>query len=550
MGRRTDLTAYDYVVVGAGTAGCVLATRLSEDPGTSVLLVEAGGTDRTPILTMPAALPFAYQSKRIQWGYLSGPEPELGGREIDEKSGRVLGGTSSINAMIFNRGNPLDYDGWAADGLTGWDYAHCLPYFKRMETFAEGPDAWRGGDGPMKISRSQAKHKLYDALLASGEQSGWGVTPDHNGQRQEGMHIAQASIHHGLRWSANRAYVRPAARRANLHVLSSTHVTRIVVVDGAAVGIEVAEGKGTRRIDARREVVLSAGAFGSPKLLMLSGVGPADELRRHGIDVVADVAEVGRNLQNHPGVDVQWAADDADSLTSEVGLVGQAWLAAEWGLLRRGLGGTNFFEAGAFLRTNDAVAFPDMQYEFLALTRKLVNGKLVPVPGFQFWMDLSRPHSRGEVTLRSADPGAAPSIVFNHLADPRDVADLVAGVRLIRDVVAQPAWTKYNKGELMPGPDATTDAELEAFVRAKLGTSYHPCGTIRMGADAAAPVDGEGRFRAVAGLRVVDASIIPKVPTANLNAPVLMMAELIADRIRRRAPLAPEHVDTYRKQVA
>ncbi|RYZ32498.1 MAG: FAD-binding protein, partial [Propionibacteriaceae bacterium] len=386
MGRGSkDTQSYDYVVVGAGTAGCVLATRLSEDAETSVLLVEAGGSDRTPILTMPAALPFAYQSKRVQWGYQSGPEPELGGREIDEKSGRVLGGTSSINAMIFNRGNPLDYDGWAADGLTGWDYAHCLPYFKRMETFAEGPDAWRGGDGPMKISRSQAKHKLYDALLASGEQSGWGVTPDHNGQRQEGMHIAQASIHHGLRWSANRAYVRPAARRANLHVLSSTHVTRIVVVDGAAVGIEVAEGKGTRRIDARREVVLSAGAFGSPKLLMLSGVGPADELRRHGIDVVADVAEVGRNLQNHPGVDVQWAADDADSLTSEVGLVGQARLAAEWGLLRRGLGGTNFFEAGAFLRTNDAVAFPDMQYEFLALTRKLVNGKLVPVPGFQFW---------------------------------------------------------------------------------------------------------------------------------------------------------------------
>jgi choline dehydrogenase len=402
----------------------------------------------------------------------------------------------------------------------------------------------------MKISRSQAKHKLYDALLESGEQSGWGVTPDHNGQRQEGMHIAQASIHRGLRWSANRAYVRPAVRRPNLHVLSKTHVTRIVVVDGTAVGIEIADGSGTRRIDTRREVVLSAGAFGSPKLLMLSGVGPADELRRHGIDVVADVAEVGQNLQNHPGVDVQWAADDADSLTSEVGLVGQARLAAEWGLLRRGLGGTNFFEAGAFLRTNDTVAFPDMQYEFLALTRKLVNGKLVPVPGFQFWMDLSRPHSRGEVTLRSADPSAPPSIVFNHLADHRDVTDLIAGIRLIRDVVAQPAWTKYNRGEITPGPGATTDAELEAFVRAKLGTSYHPCGTVRMGADEAAPVDGEGRFRALAGLRVVDASIIPLVPTANLNAPVLMMAELIADRVRGRAPLAPEHVDTYRKQVA
>ena len=538
---------YDYIVVGAGTAGCVVASRLSENPDLRVLLVEAGGSDRTPILAMPAAVPFAYRSKRVQWGYRSGPEPELSGREIDEKSGRVLGGTSSINAMIFNRGNPLDYDGWAADGLAGWDYAHCLPYFKRMETFADGGDDWRGGSGPMQVSRSPAKHRLYDALLESGVQSGWGVTSDHNGYRQEGMHIAQASIHRGLRWSTNRAYVRPARRRPNLHVLSKTHVTRVLVADGSAVGIEVADGPGAARISARREVVLSAGAFGSPKLLMLSGIGPADELRRHGIPVLADVAQVGQNLQNHPGVDVQWSADDQDSLTSEIGVRGQVRLAAEWGLLRRGLGATNFFEAGAFLRTNDRVAFPDMQYEFLALTRRLVNGKLVPVPGFQFWMDLSRPHSRGQVTLRSADPAAPPSIVFNHLADRRDLAHLVAGIRLIREIVAQPAWTRYNRGELTPGPDVTSDAELEAFVRSKLGTSYHPCGTVRMGADVAAPVDRQGRFRAVAGLRVVDASILPKVVTANLNAPVMMMAEKIADQILGRPALAAEYVDVYRR---
>ena len=539
--------AYDYVVIGAGTAGCILASRLSEDPASSVLLVEAGGSDRTPILTMPAALPFAYQSKRVQWGYLSGPEPELNGREIDEKTGRVLGGSSSINAMIFNRGNPLDYDGWAADGLTDWDFAHCLPYFKRMETFANGPDDWRGGSGPMQVGRSSAKHKLYDAFLESGLQSGWGVTPDHNGHRQEGMHIAQSSIHRGLRWSTSKAYVRPAVSRANLHVLSRTHVNRVIVTDGAAVGVEVADGPGSTRITARREVILSAGAFGSPKLLMLSGLGPADELRRHGIAVVADVDQVGRNLQNHPGVDVQWAADHEDSLTSEVGLVGQARLAAEWGLLRRGLGATNFFEAGAFLRTNDEVAFPDMQYEFLALTRKLVNGKLVPVPGFQFWMDLSRPHSRGRVTLRSADPSTAPSIVFNHLADRRDLTDLVAGVRLIREIVAQPAWTRYNKGELTPGPSVTSDADLEAFLRAKLGTSYHPSGTVRMGVDDEAPVDAHGRFRAVHGLRVVDASIIPKVVTANLNAPVMMMAEKIADHVLGRPALAADHAEVYRR---
>jgi choline dehydrogenase len=537
---------YDYLVIGAGTAGCVVASRLSEDPDISVLLVEAGGSDRSPILTVPAALPFVYQSKRVQWGYLSGPEPELGGREIDEKSGRVLGGTSSINAMIFNRGNPLDYDGWAAEGLHDWDYAHCLPYFKRMETFADGENDWRGGAGPLQVSRSTAKHKLYDALLESGEQSGWGVTSDHNGYRQEGMHIAQASIHRGLRWSANRAFLRPAVRRPNLHVLSRTHVRRIVVADRTAVGIEFADGTDTARIDARREVVLCAGAFGSPKVLMLSGIGPGEELRRHQIPIVADVAQVGRNLQNHPGVDVQWAADHQDSLTSQIGVVGRARLAVEWVLLRRGLGATNFFEAGAFLRTNDEVGFPNMQYEFLALARRLVNGKLVPVPGFQFWMDLSRPHSRGRVTLRSADPAAPPSIVFNHLADRRDLTDLVAGIRLIREIVAQPAWKRYNRGELTPGSDATSDAELEAFVRTKLGTSYHPSGTLRMGIDDEAPVDPQGRFRAVSGLRVVDASIMPKIVTANLNAPVMMMAEKIADRIRSRPALAAEQVDVYR----
>ena len=538
---------YDHIVVGAGTAGCVVASRLSEDPDRTVLLVEAGGSDRNPILTMPAALPFVYQSRRVQWGYQSGPEPQLDGREIDEKSGRVLGGTSSINAMIVNRGNPMDYDGWAADGLNDWDYAHCLPYFKRMETFADGPNDWRGGSGPMQVSRSAAKHKLYDALLESGEQSGVGVTSDHNGYRQEGMHLAQASIHRGLRWSAHRAYVRPVVSRPNLQVLRRTHVRRILVSGGRVAGVEIADRSGATMITAEREVVLCAGAFGTPKLLMLSGLGPADELRRHGIPVIADVAQVGQNLQNHPGVDVQWAADHEDSLTAQLGAIRRARLAAEWGLRRRGLGATNFFEAGAFLRTNESVPFPDMQYEFLALTRKLVNGKLIPVPGFQFWMDLSRPHSRGQVSLRSADPAAPPSIVFNHLADRRDLTDLVAGIRLIREIIAQPAWARYNRGELSPGADVTSDAGLEAFVRQRLGTSYHPCGTVRMGADAEAPVDPAGRFRAVTGLRIVDASIMPTVVTANLNAPVLMMAEKIADQIRHRPALAAEPVNIYKR---
>jgi choline dehydrogenase len=520
-----------------------VASRLSEDPGTTVLLVEAGGSDRHPlvgpIVAMPGALPFVYQSKRLGWGYESGPEPQLGGRTIDEKAGRVIGGSSSINAMIYNRGNPLDYEGWAADGLPDWDYAHCLPYFRAMETFAGGADDWRGDDGPLRITRARAEHNLYDAFLRAGEQAGFAVTPDHNGFRQEGLHVAQAFVHGGVRWSASRAYLRPAAGRPNLHVIRRALVTRVVIEDGVATGIEVADGGGSSVVRCDREVILSAGAIGSPKLLLLSGVGDPDQLRRHGIAVRAALPEVGRNLQNHPGVDVQFATGHEDSLTAELGAVGRARLAADWLLRRRGLGTTNFFETGAFLRTRDDAAFPNVQYEFLPLTRRLVRGRLVPVPGFQFWLDLCRPVSRGTVTLRSADPAEPPSIVFNHLSAREDLADLVAGVRLARTLAHQPASARYLRGELTPGPDVATDAELEAFVRRRASTSYHPSGTCRMGADAGAVVDGEARVAGVRGLRVVDASIMPRVVTGNLNAPVMMMAEKVSDRIRDREPHRP-----------
>ena len=537
---------FDYIVVGAGSAGCIVAARLTEDPAIRVLLVEAGGSDRSPIIAMPGALPFAYQSKRLGWGYQSGPEPHLGGKTIDEKAGKVIGGTSSINAMIFNRGNPMDYDGWAAAGLPDWDYAHCLPYFRKMETFADGPDDWRGGDGPLQISRCQARHKLYEAFLRSGEQAGFDVTPDHNGYRQEGMHVAQSFIHDGLRWSSSRAYLRPAVKRPNLRVLTRTRVTRVIFANDAAVGIEVSDRRGRRTITCEREVILCAGAVNTPKLLMLSGVGPAGELRRLGIGVVADVAEVGRNLQNHPGVDLQFATGHEDSLTAELNLLGRARLGADWVLRRKGLGTTNFFETGAFLRTRDDVEFPNMQYEFLPLTRKLVNGKLIPIPGFQVWMDLSRPESRGVVSLRSADPADAPSIVFNHMESRQDMTDMIDGIRLTRTLVSQSVWDKFRREELAPGPGVTSDREIEAFVRRATGTSYHPSTTCRMGVDSDAVVDGEGRVNALRRLRIVDASIMPKTVTGNLNAPVMMMAEKISDRIRGRDPLPPSLAGYYR----
>lgn len=537
---------FDYVIVGAGSAGCIVAARLSEDPDVSVLLIEAGGSDRRLIIAMPGALPFVYQSKRLGWGYQSGPEPELGGRTIDEKQGRVIGGTSSINAMIFNRGNPMDYDGWAAKGLTDWSFAHCLPYFRKMETFADGPDEWRGGNGPLRISRAAASHKLYDTFLRGGEQAGYTVTPDHNGYRQEGLHVAQTFISGGVRSSSSRAYLRPAMHRPNLTVMKTSLVSRILVENGTAIGVEVNDRGAPHRLVGRREVIVCAGAINSPRLLMLSGIGDPDHLRSHGVPVTAEAREVGRNLQNHPGVDLQYATDHEHSLTKQLGPVGRTKLALDWAFRRKGLGTTNFFETGAFLRTRDDVAFPNMQFEFLPLTRQLRGGKLIPIPGFQFWMDLSRPDSRGAVTLRSADPTAAPSVVFNHLHASQDLRDMMDGVRLTRTLVRQHAWDRFRGVELTPGPDIVTDAQITEFLRRKIGTSYHPTGACRMGTDTDAVVDHQGRVNTVNRLRVVDSSIMPDLITGNLNAPVMMMAEKIADHIRGCEPLTPSPASYYR----
>lgn len=538
---------FDYIIVGAGAAGCILAARLSEDPSVDVLLVEAGGSDRLPIIAMPGALPFVYQNKRIQWGYQSGPEPELHGKVIDEKAGKLLGGSASINAMIFNRGNPMDYDGWAADGLTDWDYAHCLPYFRKMESFADGADAWRGGEGPLRITRADARHKLYEAFLHAGVEAGQEVTADHNGYRQEGMHIAQSFIADGVRLSSARAYLRPALSRPNLHVRTHLTVRRVLLEGGEAVGIEGQTRASTEQIRTRREVIISAGAINSPRLLMLSGIGDPDELRESGIEVLAAVPEVGKNLQNHPGVDVQFAADHENSLTSQVGPLGKAKLAVDWVARRKGLGTTNFFEAGAFLRTRDDVDFPNLQYEFLPLTRQLRGRKLVPVPGFQFWIDLSRPESRGTVRLNPTKPTGAPITVFNTYSAKNDLEDMVAAVKQARDLASQPSLSRYVRAELAPGPDVRTDAEIAAWVRTATGTSYHPSGACRMGADDRAVVDSEARVRSVPRLRVVDASIMPNIITGNLNAPVMMIAEKLADIIKGVRALPASEAGYYRR---
>ncbi len=525
-----QMTSPDYIIVGSGPAGCVLAARLTEDAGTRVLLLEAGGSDQKLSISMPAAIPFVYQDKSLNWGEFAGPEPHLTGPDIDEKRGRVLGGSSSINAMIFNRGNPRDFDGWSDMGLEGWGWKDVLPYFKRMERFSEGANEARGGEGPLAVTRAPAAHTLFDVFMRSGEQAGHQRPADHNGGDQEGMHIAQILVDRGRRCSASHAYLRPVLHRPNLQVKLNAHVHRVLFQGDRAIGVELVSGA---KHFAQREVLIAASSVGAAKLLLLSGVGPADELRGIGVPVTLDQPNVGRNLENHPGVNLQYGARREDSLVSQLGPLGRGKLGLQWLLTKRGLGAANFFEAGAFIKTGDDADYANLQLEFLPLARRVVNGTLKVLPGFQLWMDLSRPASRGHVRLTSANPLAKPEIVFNHLRDEADCRDMVRAVKLARSLFRCRAWDGIRGAEMNPTSDIQTDSEILSWARASVGTSYHPSGTCRM---AASPRDGvvdhNGRVHGLQGLRVVCAAIIPRITTGNLSAPTYMIAEKISDNIR------------------
>jgi choline dehydrogenase len=535
--------AFDYVIVGAGSAGCVLAGRLSEDPDVKVLLLEAGPADHAWDwrLHMPAALAYPLKGKTYNWHYETEPEPSMDGRKMYCPRGRVLGGSSSINGMAYVRGHARDYDRWAQAGLRGWDYAHVLPYFKRAETRAKGADAYRGGEGPLHVATGAGRNPLHRAFVEAGRQAGYPVTADMNGFQQEGFGAMDMTVHRGRRWSAARAYLRPALGRRNLTVRTGALTTRIRFEGRRAVGVDYALGGQTRHARAEREVVLSGGAINSPQLLLLSGIGDADQLAKLGIEVVADRKGVGENLQDHLEIYVQHACLQPISLYGSEKLGKKLWIGADWLFLRRGIGASNQFETGGFIRSRAGVEHPDLQYHFLPIAINYDGSNPYQGHGFQAHVGPMRPTSVGRVRLRSADPREPPSILGNYMATEGDREEMRAAVHLTREVFSQPAFDPYRGPELAPGPEVRSDAEIDAFVRAHAESAYHPSCSCKMGShsDPMAVVDAECRAYGVERLRVIDASIMPSIPSCNLNAPTIMLAEKAADLIRGRAFLPP-----------
>ena len=536
----------DFLIVGSGSAGSAMASRLSENGRHSVLVLEYGGTDAGPLIQMPGALSFPMNMPRYDWGYYSEPEPYLGGRRLACPRGKVIGGSSSINGMVYVRGHAGDYDNWADSGATGWSYADVLPYFLRMENWHDsgqgGDPEWRGKDGPLHVTRGKRDIPLHQAFVDAGRQAGFETTSDYNGEQQEGFSPMDRTVWKGQRWSAANAYLKPALKRSNLSIHKCL-ARRIIIENRRAVGVEVQRGNDVYVIHAHQEVILAASAINSPKLLMLSGIGPAAQIKKAGVDVIANRPGVGQNLQDHLELYIQQACTQPITLFKYWNLFGKMRVGLEWILKKSGPGASNGFECCAFLRSKPGVRYPDIQYHFLPIAVRYDGKAAIKGHGFQAHVGPMRSPSRGSVTLNSANPDDKPKIQFNYMSKPQDWEDFRHCIRLTRSIFGQAAFDTFRGTEIQPGIDIQSDEQLNSFIMNNVESAYHPCGTCKIGRkdDPSAVVDPECRVIGVDSLRVVDSSIFPRIPNGNLNGPSIMVGEKGADHILGGNPLPKDN---------
>ena len=539
----------DYVIVGAGSAGCAMAYRLSE-AGHSVIVIEFGGSDAGPLIQMPGALSYPMNMPRYDWGYWSEPEPHLGGRQLACPRGKVIGGSSSINGMVYVRGHARDFDTWSEMGAHGWSYADVLPYYLRQESWTSaghgGDPEWRGRNGPLHVTRGKRDNPLVTAFVEAGVQAGYEATADYNGQKQEGFGPMEQTTHNGERWSAAKAYLRPALKTGRVQLIKGL-AEKIEIKEGRAHGVRARIKGVSQVISANVEVIIAASAINSPKLLMLSGIGDADHLNAHGISVVADRKGVGQNLQDHLELYIQMAASQPVSLYKYWNLFGKAWVGLQWLLNKSGPGASNQFESAAFIRSRAGVEYPDIQYHFLPIAVRYDGQAAAEGHGFQAHVGPMRSPSRGSVSLRSSDPAEAPKILFNYMSHEKDWEDFRRCIRLTREIFAQEAFAPFVRHEIQPGADVQSDEALDAFIKDHVESAYHPCGTCKMGDanDPMAVVDPECRVIGVSGLRVADSSIFPQITNGNLNGPSIMVGEKASDHILGRAPLPASNQEPW-----